>query len=125
MVTVKFFRGGFLRKVRYYRPQDNCFNQRNRGIRPRNSGISFGRRIYDDKKIKLLKFAAVYGANASGKSNLVRALDFMKKTVVHGLPSGYSTKYCKVNMGNKERPSYFEIEVKLGEKYYSYGYEVL
>lgn len=35
--------------------------------------------IYDDKKIKLLKFAAVYGANASGKSNLVRALDFMKK----------------------------------------------
>ena len=31
--------------------------------------------IYDDKKIKLLKFAAVYGANASGKSNLVRALD--------------------------------------------------
>lgn len=81
--------------------------------------------IYDDKKIKLLKFAAVYGANASGKSNLVRALDFMKKTVVHGLPSGYSTKYCKVNMENKERPSYFEIEVKLGEKYYSYGYEVL
>ncbi len=77
------------------------------------------------KKIKLLKFAAVYGANASGKSNLVRALDFMKKTVVHGLPSGYSTKYCKVNMENKERPSYFEIEVKLGEKYYSYGYEVL
>ena len=25
--------------------------------------------IYDDGKIKLLKFAAIYGANASGKSN--------------------------------------------------------
>lgn len=35
--------------------------------------------IYDNDKIKLLKFAAVYGANASGKSNLVKALNFMKK----------------------------------------------
>lgn len=42
--------------------------------------------IYDNDKIKLLKFAAVYGANASGKSNLVKALNFMKKTIVDGLP---------------------------------------
>ncbi|WP_390890759.1 AAA family ATPase, partial [Fusobacterium necrophorum] len=33
--------------------------------------------IYDDGKMKLLKFSAVYGANASGKSNLVKAIDFM------------------------------------------------
>lgn len=80
---------------------------------------------YDDTKIKLLKFAAVYGANASGKSNLVKALDFMKNTVVYGLPDGYSSKYCKADEKNKELPSYFEIEVKLGKKYYSYGYEVI
>ena len=30
--------------------------------------------IYDNGKIKLLKFAAIYGANASGKSNLIKAL---------------------------------------------------
>ncbi|MBP3702445.1 MAG: ATP/GTP-binding protein [Lachnospiraceae bacterium] len=81
--------------------------------------------IYDDNKIKLLKFAAVYGANASGKSNLVKALDFMRDTVVYGLPDGYSGKYCKADEGNKELPSYFEVEVKLGKKYYSYGYEVI
>lgn len=52
---------------------------------------------YDDIKIKLLKFAAVFGANASGKSNLVRAIDFMRYTVVHGLPNGYSNKYCKAD----------------------------
>ena len=40
--------------------------------------------VYDNGKIKLLKLAAVYGANASGKSNLVKALDFMKQTVIRG-----------------------------------------
>lgn len=81
--------------------------------------------IYDDGRLKLLKFAAVYGANASGKSNLVRALDFMKNTVQKGLPDGYTGKYCKIHKKNKDIPSYFEIEVKLGDKYYAYGYEVL
>ena len=80
---------------------------------------------YDDIKIKLLKFAAVFGANASGKSNLVKAIDFMRHTVVHGLPNGYSNKYCKADPKNKELASYFEIEIKLGNKYYAYGYEVV
>ena len=81
--------------------------------------------VYDNGKIKLLKLAAVYGANASGKSNLVKALDFMKQTVIKGLPDGYSNKYCKSNESNRDIPSYFEIELKLGEKYYAYGFEVL
>jgi len=80
---------------------------------------------YDDTKIKILKFAAVYGANAAGKSNLVRAIDFMRHTVVHGLPNGYSDKYCKADIKNKELASYFEIEIKLGRQYYAYGYEVV
>lgn len=81
--------------------------------------------IYEDKNIKLLKFAAVYGANASGKSNLVKAMDFMKKTVIDGLPVGHTEKYCKVKPENKEKPSYFEIEIMLGKKYYAYGFEVI
>lgn len=81
--------------------------------------------IYDNDKIKLLKFAAVYGANASGKSNLVKAIDFMKHIVIGGLPKGHTEKYCKVNPDNKDRKSYFELEIMLGEKYYSYGFEVI
>jgi hypothetical protein len=34
------------------------------------------------KDINLLRSAAIYGANASGKSNLVRALSFMKDFVL-------------------------------------------
>lgn len=79
----------------------------------------------DDGKLRLLKFAAIFGANASGKSNLVKAMGFMQETVVNGLPDGYTEKYCKTNEHNKEKPSYFEVEIKLNGKYYAYGFEIL
>ncbi len=81
--------------------------------------------LYDNGKIKLLKFAAVYGANAAGKSNLVKALEFMRRTVLVGLPEGYSDRYCKADDKNKDKESYFEVEIMLGEKYYAYGFEVI
>lgn len=81
--------------------------------------------VQDDGKIKLLKFAAVYGANASGKSNLVKAIDFMQSTVRGGLPDGYTDMYCKAEEENRSRPSYFEMEIQINGKYYAYGFEVL
>ena len=81
--------------------------------------------IYDDGKLKLLKFAAIYGANASGKSNLVKAMDLMRRIVLGGLPEGHTEKYCKVDPDNKNKPSYFEMEIMLDEKYYAYGFEVI
>lgn len=81
--------------------------------------------VQDNGRLKLLKFAAVYGANASGKSNLIKAIDFMRHTVVRGLPEGYSDKYCKADEENKNRESYFELEIKLNERYYSYGFEII
>lgn len=82
--------------------------------------------IFDDGNIKLLKLAAVYGANASGKSNLVRAMQFMKSTVTEGkLPDGYMGKHCKSDASNKDKESYFEVEIRLNEKYYAYGFEAV
>lgn len=81
--------------------------------------------IYDDGKMKLLKFSAVYGANASGKSNLVKAMQFMKRIVLKGLPEGHTNKYCKTNPENRDKPSYFEMELLLDGKYYAYGFEVI
>lgn len=78
----------------------------------------------DDGNLRLLKFAAVFGANASGKSNLVKAMGFMRDTVINGLPDGYTEQYCKTDKENKEKPSYFEVEIKLHEKYYAYGLEI-
>lgn len=81
--------------------------------------------IYEDGKIKLLKFAALYGANAAGKSNLVKAFDFMQRIVLSGLPEGHTDKYCKVNEDNRNKESYFELEILLENKYYAYGFEVI
>jgi len=81
--------------------------------------------VYEDGKVKLLKFAAVYGANAAGKSNLVKALDFMRKTIVSGLPKGHTDQYCKVAAEGREKESYFEIEILLNKKYYAYGFEII
>ena len=81
--------------------------------------------VYDDGKVKLLKFAAVYGANASGKSNLVKAMDLMRRIVLVGFPEGHTEKYCKVDPENKNKPSYFEIEIVLDGTYYAYGFEAV
>ena len=72
--------------------------------------------VYDNEKIKLLKFAAIYGANASGKSNLVKAMDYMRRIVLFGFPVGYTDMYCKVDEANREKASYFEVEIMLGDK---------
>lgn len=81
--------------------------------------------IYDDGKIKLLKLATVYGANASGKSNLVKALSFMKNVIISDSLKNYVDKYCKTNENNRNRESYFELEIKIDNKYYSYGFETI
>lgn len=81
--------------------------------------------IYDDGHIKLLKFAAIYGANAAGKSNLVKAMNLMRTIILRRLPDGHTEKYCKTEPGNQNKPSYFEMELKLGKNYYSYGFEVI
>lgn len=82
-------------------------------------------RLFCDNNLRLLKLATVYGANASGKSNLVRAIDFARNTIVYGLPKGHMNMYCKVIDGNDKLPSYFEFEIQNKDKYYAYGFEVV
>lgn len=81
--------------------------------------------VFDNGKIKLLKFAAIYGANAAGKSNLVKAIDFMQHIITTGSFKRHTDKYCKIDEANKDKESYFELEIMLGEKYYAYGFEAI
>ena len=55
-------------------------------------------RIYKSKKIKLTKCEVILGANASGKSNLVSALQFIQQMIVEGLPLGFSNKYFRLKL---------------------------
>lgn len=82
-------------------------------------------RLFIDSSIKLLKFAAIFGANASGKSNLISAMKFVQNMVTIEFPKDASWKYCKLYSENKEKASYFEFELKLNNKYFSYGFEAI
>ena len=82
-------------------------------------------RVYTDKNLKLLKFMAIYGANASGKSNLIGAFDFAQTVILGGLPSSCKDCYCKINNENKSKSSHFEFTIKIGEKKYIYGFDVI
>lgn len=85
---------------------------------------NFSERIYTSKKEKLLKFMAIYGANASGKSNLVEALKFAKETIMNGLPSNALNYYCRLKDDNKTKETIFEFTLNLDGKRYSYGFAV-
>ena len=61
-------------------------------------------RVYKDiYGNRLVKFAAIYGANASGKSNIIEAFAFSRAMIVHGLPSGSTKKYCRTTDENKKK----------------------
>lgn len=82
--------------------------------------------VFQNKKQNLLRLATIYGANASGKSNLVKALRFFRSTVIRGsLPVGAAEKYSKLSNDNRYKPSYFECEILIDDELYSYGFEYI
>lgn len=77
------------------------------------------------KQTTLLKNAVVYGANASGKSNLVTAVAFIRNVLMEGLPVGSVNDFCRNNMKNKDRESVFEIQFTVGDTFYAYGFSAI
>ncbi|WP_346892569.1 AAA family ATPase [Clostridium sp. UBA871] len=78
-----------------------------------------------NKNLNLLRLSAIYGANASGKSNFINALDFAQSVIVSGIPKGFSQKYNRSNEQNKNKISHFEFEIKINNKFFNYGFEIL
>lgn len=77
----------------------------------------------------LLSSAAIYGANASGKSNLVQALAFMKYFVINSpketkATGGIDVEPFRLHVSTIGQPSHFEVAFVMGGKRYRYGFEV-
>ena len=85
---------------------------------------NFPEHIVEKNNIKILKFSSIYGANASGKSNLVLAIDFGKKVLLDNIQKIINNQYFRLNEVNKDIPSYFEYEIEKNGKLYSYGFEI-
>lgn len=76
--------------------------------------------------LNLLRTALIYGANASGKSNLVKAMHFAQKLILEGtrINAAIPRIPFKLCEDNASRPSKFEFEFKHKERCYVYGFEV-
>lgn len=82
-------------------------------------------RIANCAGASVLKFSSIFGANASGKSNLVRALKVMQFLIINNrMPSDAYNEYYKLDETSKVMPTYFEIIVSIDEHNYSYGFEI-
>ncbi|MCU0686694.1 MAG: AAA family ATPase [Polyangiaceae bacterium] len=73
-----------------------------------------------------LRCAALYGANASGKSNLIRALETARQLVVRGTQPEDALDVIPFRLDEslREAPSRFTFHVALAGKRYEYSIEV-
>ncbi|MDB9423724.1 ATP-binding protein [Microcystis aeruginosa CS-564/01] len=81
-----------------------------------------------NQQFSLLKSAAIYGANASGKSNLILAFNFMRRFVMNSaklqITDKIDVEHFRLNTETVDKPSFFEIVFQLKNKTYRYGFEV-
>jgi len=85
--------------------------------------------FFTNQKTEFLRSVAIYGANASGKSNLWKALLFFRQFITNSLQSSLVNEKIQVmpfllNTKTENEPSFFEVEIYAGKKRFQYGFEV-
>ena len=83
--------------------------------------------VNDD--MKLLKSAVIYGANANGKSNLIKALQFMNMFTILSFKNWQADQEIGIssfllNTETKDKPSFFEMVFIIENQIYRYGFEL-
>lgn len=76
------------------------------------------------KGVSVLKTSVVFGANASGKSNLIKAISFGKVMVLNGTNTNQPIEYepFKLDINSKKSNSRIEYEIQIKGKNYAYGF---
>lgn len=82
-------------------------------------------RVISYKERKVLKFSSIYGANASGKTNLIRAIAAGRKIALNTMDGADSQgTFCRSSEENSNRPTLFEYEFTIDERCFAYGFTV-
>ncbi len=69
--------------------------------------------------ISILKTGIIYGANAAGKSNIIKAIQILKQIAIGEWPQSRIEPFKMKEPDAK--PSKIELTIKCEDKYYSYG----
>ncbi|MEA2103697.1 MAG: ATP-binding protein [Candidatus Cloacimonadota bacterium] len=84
--------------------------------------------IYKTEKKKhtdVLKSSVLYGANSSGKTNLIKAILFAKDFIVNGSKSKKLINITNFKLlKNNTNPSKFQFEIYINNNCYEYGFEI-
>lgn len=97
--------------------------------RSRVAGLDAGATFAAFEKVNLLKCATIYGANASGKSNIVSALRFFRNFVLESSKESQVDEPIQVvpfqlSSTTVDAPSSFEITFIKDDYLYQYGVEL-
>jgi AAA15 family ATPase/GTPase len=79
--------------------------------------------------LSLIKTAALYGANGSGKSNLIKAIEFVVSFIRNSAKEMQAEEeipvtHFKLSTLTDNEPSFFEIELLVHDVKYRYGFKV-
>lgn len=84
--------------------------------------------IFSTGRYELLKGAVIYGANASGKSNFIKAMSTMRRLVLQSFEQSSADELDIVpfllNTETEGKPSFFEAVFLIDNVQYRYGFEV-
>lgn len=98
-------------------------------LKSKDSSIDENNTFALDSNLTMLKSAAIYGPNASGKSNLIEAIGFMRHLVRNSSKETQTGEPINVepfrlNQNTIEEPSFFQMVFLLDGRKYRYGFEV-
>ncbi len=84
--------------------------------------------VFSIKNNTFAKSMVIYGANASGKTNILKAMQFIKKVATYVESSsdkGLFVKPFLLDVESQKEPSFFEINFFVDKKEYIYNFEIL
>ena len=85
--------------------------------------------VFEKGELPLLKSVAIYGPNASGKSNILKAFMVFRTMILESLLRSNTVidlpnEYFKLSSETENEPSFFEMSFLLEEEVFIYGFEV-
>ncbi|MCO6487934.1 MAG: ATP-binding protein [Phaeodactylibacter sp.] len=111
--------------IRFYVENFSSFrNRQSFSMIPGKGTLKSNHKTTPVKGISVLKAAVVFGANASGKSNLIKAINFGKKLVLEDIKPGQKIDYSKFRLNELSIAgnSRLEYELQHNGKNYAYGF---
>ena len=82
-----------------------------------------------DMGLSLVRSAVIYGANASGKTNVLKAIAFYKRFIMDSFKNSQAgesidVENFRLNISTVHEPTMMEATFAVGEYIYRYGFEV-